>query len=94
MVTFIMSGRYSSKAMEGMSKSRTTKCNELIKKHGGEVISLYAVLGDIDLLFVVNFPGIEQAMKASVALSKETRISFTTAPAVTVDAFDEMMGDV
>ena len=36
----------------------------------------------------------EQAMKASVALSKLTGISFATYPAVTVEDFDKMMAKV
>jgi len=43
------------------------------------------------VMLIVDFPGIEQAMKASVALSKMTGIAFTTSPAVTVEKFDEMM---
>lgn len=93
MGTYIMFGNYSAEAMKGMSAERTAKSAELIKKHGGEVISMYALLGEKDLIFIVTFPGNEQAMKASVALSKATNISFTTAPAVTVDAFDKMMAD-
>ena len=55
---------------------------------------MYAMLGEKDLVFIVNFPNNEQAMKASVALSKATNITFTTAPAVTVDAFDKLMADI
>jgi hypothetical protein len=50
--------------------------------------------GEHDLIFVLTFQGIEEAMKASVALSKTTGISFTTSPAVTVGEFDKMMTDI
>jgi hypothetical protein len=33
-------------------------------------------------------------MKASVAISKTTGISFTTSPAVPVEEFDKLMSDV
>jgi hypothetical protein len=36
----------------------------------------------------------EQAVKASVALSKLTGIAFTTFPAVTVEDFDKLMAEV
>ena len=52
---------------------------------------MYALMGDKDLLLIVSFPGVEQAMKVSVALSKLTGIAFTTVPAVTVDKFDKLI---
>jgi hypothetical protein len=39
-------------------------------------------------------PGTEQAMKASVALSKMLGIGFSTAPAVSVEVFDKLMEDL
>jgi len=94
MATFLMFGKYSSQSIQQMSAERTTSAVELIGKFGGEVQSMYALLGQFDLVLVVWFPGIEDAMKASVALSKMTGISFSTAPAVTVDEFDQLMADV
>jgi uncharacterized protein with GYD domain len=94
MGTFFMFGRYSSEALKEISAERTDKADKLIKQFGGEVASMYALLGEKDLVFIVDFPGIEQAMKASVALSKLTGISFTTSPAVTVEEFDTMIAEV
>jgi uncharacterized protein with GYD domain len=94
MNTFIMFGKYSSEAVQKMSPNRTKEGLILIKKFGGEIQAMYALLGEIDLIFVLTFPGIDQAMKASVALSKMTGISFTTSPAVSVGEFDKMMTDI
>jgi len=94
MATFCMFGRYSSEALKGMSAKRTKESESLIKKFGGKVESMYALLGEKDLVFIVTFPGIEQAMKASVALSRMTGISFATLPAVTVEEFDKLMAEV
>jgi uncharacterized protein with GYD domain len=55
---------------------------------------MYATLGRHDLVFVVDFPGTEEAMKASVALGRMSGIAFSTAPAVTVEKFDELMEDL
>jgi hypothetical protein len=52
---------------------------------------MHALLGPYDLLFCVTLPGIDDAIKASVALSDQTGISFTTCPAVTVETFDELV---
>jgi len=94
MGTFFMFGKYSSEALKGMSAKRTGEANTLIKKLGGEVISIYALIGEHDLVLIVNFPGIEQVMKASVALSKLTGVSFTSSPAVTVEEFDKITAEL
>lgn len=94
MATFFMFGRYSSEALKGMSAKRTKEAESLIKKLGGKVESMYALLGEKDLVFISTFPGIEQAMKASVALSKMTGISFTTLPAIPVEEFDKLITEV
>ena len=94
MATFFMFGRYSAEALKGINPKRTKEAESLIKKFQGEVKGMYSLLGEKDLVFILTFPGMEQAMKASVALSKMTGISFTTFPAVTVEEFDKMMADV
>jgi uncharacterized protein with GYD domain len=91
MATFVMLGKYSPTAMKGMSPDRTVEAVKLIEKCGGKVESMYVLLGDHDLLLIVDLPGNDEAMKVSVGLSKATGIGFTTAPAVNVDRFDEMI---
>jgi uncharacterized protein with GYD domain len=90
MATYFMFGNYSAAALKGMSKKRTDIVTKLIKKLGGEVVSMYALLGKTDLVFIVKFPNTAGAMKASVAIAKATGISFTTAPAVSVKEFDDL----
>lgn len=94
MATFLMFGKYSAEASKKISSKRTGDTVSLIKKFGGKVKAMYALLGEKDLVFILTFPGMEQAMKASVALSKLTGISFATYPAVTVEDFDKMMAKV
>jgi uncharacterized protein with GYD domain len=94
MATYFMFGKYSAAAAKEISPNRTEKATELVKSFGGHVRSMYALLGEIDLVVVVMFPGLEEAIKASVALSKMTGISFTTAPAVTVEEFDKLMEQI
>ena len=94
MSTFFMLGKYSSEGLKGISAGRTDKALKIIKKFGGEVKSMYALLGEIDLVFILTFPDVEKAMQASVALNKLTGISFTTLPAVTVEEFDKVMSKV
>lgn len=94
MATFLMFGKYSAEAIKGITAARTKKAVTTIKKHGGEVKAMYALLGDYDLVLVVNFPGVEKAMQGSVALNKLTGIAFTTAPAVPVEEFDRLMAEL
>ena len=94
MATFFMFGKYSSEALKEMSAERTDKAVSLLKKYGGEVNSMYALLGEHDLVLIVDFPGVEQAMKASVALTKMTGVSFNSSPAVPVEDFDKMIAEI
>ena len=91
MLTFLMFGKYTSHALETITADRTHKAVDLIKELGGEVESMFALLGEKDLAFIVTFPGFEQAMKASIALTRQTGIAFTTLPALEIEAFDRMM---
>ena len=90
MAKYLMLGRYSLEAMKGMNAERTKKALEVIKKGGGKVESMYALLGKYDLAFVIDFPDNSAAMKASMALTKLTGVGFVTSPAVTVEEFDKM----
>ena len=92
MATYIMFGKYSMDAVSKISAERTEKAEALIKANGGTLKAAYAVLGAYDLILIAEFPGTEQAMKVSVEAARAFGISFTTAPAVSVEAFDKMMG--
>ena len=54
MSMFFMFGKYTTEALKGISSARTEKVVELIKKQGGEVKSMYTVLGEHDLVFIVD----------------------------------------
>ena len=94
MATHIMFGKYSYDSIKQISAKRTEKATNLVEKYGGQVNGMYALLGEYDLLLIVDFPGSEQAIKASLALNKMTGISFTTSPAVTVEEFDRMIDSI
>ena len=90
MATFLLLGKYSSESLRHISAKRTEKALKLVKRLGGEVKSMYALLGDYDLAVIIDLPGNEKAMEVSVALGKMTGISFRTSPAVTVQNFDKI----
>lgn len=87
-----MFGKYSQSAVGQISAERTDKAKDLVKSHRGKIKSGYALLGKYDIVLIAEFPDTERAMKSSVALSEMLGISFTTAPAVTMEEFDKMMG--
>jgi uncharacterized protein with GYD domain len=92
MATYFMFGKYSKDAVKAISAKRTDKAVALIKDNGGELKQGYALLGDVDLVLIVDLPGTESAMKTSAALSALLGISFSTAPAVSMAEFDKLMG--
>ena len=94
MATYLMLGNYSHESIKEISAERTGAANALIEKHGGKVIAGYALLGEKDLVLILDLPDNEQAMKTSVALSKMLGIGLTTSPAVTVETFDKLTEDV
>jgi len=94
MAIFMMFGKYSSEALKGISSGRTKQAREIIQDHGGKIISMYAVLGEHDLVFTLDFPDTEKALAASVALNNLTGISFKTSPVVEVEKFDRLVGEV
>lgn len=94
MATFFLFGKYSPEAIKQMSPERTKKVETLIEKLGGRVHSMYALFGEKDLVFILDFSSPQDALKASVAITRLTGISFSTSAAVTVDEFDKLMHDI
>jgi uncharacterized protein with GYD domain len=92
MMTFIMTGRYSAEAIKKISAARTTEGTRIVQQCGGKLVALYATLGRNDLLAIAEFPGVGEAMKASIGLNKALGITFATAPALSVEEFDKLMG--
>lgn len=90
MATFFMFGKYSSEALKGISEDRTKKAAGIIERLGGKIDSIYAMLGEHDLVLIVELPGVDEAVKASIMLNKLSGIAFATAPALTVAQFDKI----
>ena len=91
MSIFLMFGKYSPEAVREIRSERTDKVRETIKKYNGKIISMYAVMGEHDLVFTIDFPDRKNAMAVSVALYQLTGIHFTTSPVVDVEQFDTLL---
>ena len=67
MAKFVMLGKYSAESIKAINSDRTKKAVAAVEKLGGKVNAIYGLLGDHDLLVMVDLPGVAEAMKASVA---------------------------
>ena len=94
MPIFMMFGKYSQESLKGASEERTKKAVKVIEKNGGKIISMYAVMGEHDLVFTLDFPDADKAMSASIALNRLTGISFSTSPVVDVEQFDHLLSEI
>lgn len=92
MTTFIMKGKYSAESVKKISKGRTVDAIKIMKQNKGKLMAAYAIMGEDDLLFITEFPGVAEAIKASISLNKKLGISFATLPALKVDEFDKLAG--
>lgn len=91
MATYFLTGTYGADAIKGISRKRTADVTKMIEDIGGKLVSVYLLLGEKDLVIIAEFPGLKEAIKGSVNISKITGISFTTYPAITAEEFDEFL---
>lgn len=94
MPIFMMFGKYTQNSLKDASAQRTKKAIMIIEKNGGKVVSMYAVMGDHDLVFTLDFPDAEKAMCASMGLNMLIGISFSTSPVVDVEKFDSLISKI
>lgn len=78
-------------AVENVSDALFSEWRSEIKQCGGRIVAVYVTMGKTDLLAITEFPGVAEAMKASVALNKALGISFATVPALPVEDFDKLV---
>ena len=94
MATFFMFGRYSSDALEKVSVDRTRQVHKVVEDLGGQIKGIYALLGEYDIVIILELPRMAEAMKASITLKRMTDISFFTAAAMPVEEFDQIVGEM
>jgi uncharacterized protein with GYD domain len=90
MKTFVMIGKYTMQALEEVSAERTKSVENYIKTLGGQVKEMYVLLGEYDVILIVELPSEEKAVQASLGLSRSTNIDFTTYPAISAENFDNI----
>ncbi|MGB5984780.1 MAG: GYD domain-containing protein [Desulfobacterales bacterium] len=90
MMTFFLFGKYTPESIQKISLKRTEQIVNEIKVLGGKVNAMHVLLGEDDLLLCIQLPGMDEAVKASVNLTRLTGISFKTLPAISVERFDQL----
>lgn len=90
MNTFFLFGNYSADSIKKIDQKRTKKAEEIIKGYGGNLKWVYALMGEYDLLFMVELPGVPEALQVSLAIHAATGIAIHSAPAVPVALFDDL----
>jgi uncharacterized protein with GYD domain len=91
MQTYFMFGRYSQESLKGISARRTEQSVGMIESFNGQVTAMYALMGQYDIVLIVNLPGNREALESSIALTRLTGIDFITSPAFAVERFDDMI---
>lgn len=91
MSLYFMFGKYSSESVKEMSRERTQQVNKIVNEFGGEIKSIYVLMGAYDLVLITSFENMKEALQASIAITKATEISFSTLPAMPVEEFDELI---
>lgn len=91
MAKFVMLGHYSTESAKHISAKRSEKAMELVGQFGGKIVDGYGLLGEYDILVILEAPDIGKALQISVGLTKLLDISFETSPAVSMDEFDKLM---
>ena len=81
----------SASSISRINAKRSDEARAVVEQRGGEIKAVYALLGKVDLVAIVELPDTARAMQTSAALSKLLGADFTTAPAVTADEFDKLM---
>ena len=90
MTTYILFGKMTVNVVKDISSVGTMNATNIIEKYGGQIQALYALLGGADVLAIIDFPGMNEAMKASLELTKLLGIAFSTSPAMAIDEFDKL----
>lgn len=94
MHTFFMFGRYSSESLRNVSIQRTREAHQVVEDLGGHIKSIYALMGEYDVVLITEFARMAEAMKATVALKRLTDISFFTTAAMPIEEFDQLVGEM
>jgi uncharacterized protein with GYD domain len=70
---------------------RLKEVNQEVERMGARVLTQYAVLGSFDFVNIVEAPTNEVIARISVELGSRGTLQLTTMPAMSIDAFMQMI---
>jgi uncharacterized protein with GYD domain len=93
MATYIMLSTLTDEGRKTLKErpERLQEVNREIEAMGARVVQQYAVLGGYDFINILEAPDNETVARISVELGSRGTVSLTTLPALTVDAFTQML---
>ena len=94
MDTFFMLGSYLPGETRNIAAHRTDQLREIVSKLGGKIVHAYALLGQYDLVLIVELPSLDEAMRAAVGLGNLIGVKFRTSAAMPIDTFDKLVDDM
>jgi uncharacterized protein with GYD domain len=93
MATYIMLSTLTDEGRKTLKErpERLQEVNREIEAMGARVTQQYAVLGGYDFINILEAPDNETIARISVELGSRGTVSLTTMPALTVEAFTQML---
>jgi len=95
MQTYITLWKYTKEGLVDIrhTPERYKVVNEIIKSHGGKIISAYGLIGEYDVMTIVELPDEKALMSAILKISAKGRVIPKTMTAVPMDEFLRITGE-
>ncbi len=89
MPIYVTMWKYTKDGLVDMKQTseRYKKVNEIIKSHGGKLINAYGLIGEYDVMTIVELPDEKALMSAILKISSKGRVIPVTMLAVPIDEF-------
>ncbi|MCZ6644185.1 MAG: GYD domain-containing protein [Gammaproteobacteria bacterium] len=93
MATYIMMSTLTDEGRKTLKErpERLKAVNKEVEAMGARVVSQYAVLGGYDFINIIEAPTNEVMSRVSIELGARGTIKVTTFPAMSIDAFVDML---
>ena len=82
--------KYTTEGIKGISAERGQQIRNLVASKGGEPVVGYALMGEWDVLTVMEYPDEKSAMSALVAIGKLGIFTTQTMTAIPVEEFQNL----
>jgi len=72
------------------TKSRFDAVKKIIEKHGGKLIAIYGLMGEYDVLTIMEMPSRSAMVSTVMKICQSGRITAQTLPALSIEEFLEI----